>query len=425
MSLQPVHVVSRIPPCVLLGQEVIDFHLVPIRKVQTAGATSPWLLLQESGDARGDVWMVSSSCAPVAPVSGVGTTCALDFPMSRDGGVGVAGEAGSTVGGWAGPSCPVVSSPVCARDPVLLRVGVAGDCPSLPHGVDGVGKRVKAPGTGHMRGGIAPATHLGLQRLPQRLLSGVLMMVNRRAQLGPMAAERRLAGFDTRFETMQASWAILPRMGFSRWVLSAMKAEAVESRRALCCDEGGGEARLAGFPSESQVLPPLCRHVLTWPNELAILVEDPQGIGRDHAFGRLKASAPTPWHPRADDRLSTVQGHVGKERGKGPAWHGPFCSGEPLAGILHPRLQPAFPLAAEAWARVDRFEDGCMSQPGDAFGDVGLQNVCGCMADARDKGFDRIVPGPARSEAGAVGCKACFPGGFEPTVGHRVAGAVV
>jgi hypothetical protein len=163
--MQQLHVVSRIPPAVLFGQDVIDFHLVPIRKVQTACSTSPLLLLQEPSDARGYVWMVSYSFAPVDPVSVVWTTCALDFHMSLDGGVGVAGEAGSTVGWLEGPSFPVVYSPVFVRDPVFLLVGVAGDCPSLQHRVDSVVKSLKDPGTGHMRVVIAPANNLGIQRL--------------------------------------------------------------------------------------------------------------------------------------------------------------------------------------------------------------------------------------------------------------------
>ena len=301
--MQQLHVVSHIPPAVLFGQDVIDFHLVPIRKVQTAYSTSPLLLLQEPSDARGYVWMVSYSFAPVDPVSVVWTTCALDFHMSLDRGVGVAGEAGATVGWLEGPALPVVYSPVFARDPVFLLVGVAGDCPSLQHRVDGVVKGLKDPGTGHMRVVIAPANNLGIQRLNQRLLRCVLMMVNRLAQLCHMSADRRVAGFDTRFETMQASLAIFPRVGFPRWVLSDMKAEEVESRGSLCCYEGVGDARLAGFQSESHVLQPLCRHVLTLHNDLAILVEDHQVIGIDHDFGRLKASAPTPWKPLADDRL--------------------------------------------------------------------------------------------------------------------------
>src|SRR4029434_5635459 len=123
------------------------------------------------------------------------------------------------------------------------------------------------------------------------------------AQLCHMSAGRRWSEFDTRCETMQASLAIFPRMGFARWVLSDMKAEEVESRSSLCCYEGVGEARLAGFQSESHVLQPLCRHVLTLPNDLAVLVEDHKVIGINHDFGCLKASASTPWKPLADDRL--------------------------------------------------------------------------------------------------------------------------
>src|SRR5215468_10205315 len=82
-----------------------------------------------------------------------------------DGGVGVAGEAGST-GGWLkGPAFPVVYSPVFVRDPVFLLVGVAGDCPALQHRVDGVVKGLKDPGTGHLCVVIAPAHNLGIQRL--------------------------------------------------------------------------------------------------------------------------------------------------------------------------------------------------------------------------------------------------------------------
>jgi hypothetical protein len=43
-----------------------------------------------------------------------------------------------------------------------------------------------------------------------------------------------------------------------------------------------------------------------------------------------------------------------------------------LAGIVHPRLQPSFQLAAEAWARVDLFEYGGMINPVEAFFDVGV-----------------------------------------------------
>jgi len=131
-------------------------------------------------------------------------------------------------------------------------------------------------------------------------------MVNRFAQFGHMSSDRRLAGFDQRFETMQASSAIFSRMGFPRWVLSDMKAEEVESRGSLCCYEGVGDARLAGFQAESHLLQPLCSHCLAVHDDLAILVQDHKVIGIDHDFRCLKASAPTPWKLLAQDRLETV-----------------------------------------------------------------------------------------------------------------------
>jgi hypothetical protein len=215
----------------------------------------------------------------------------------------MAGEAGSTVGWLKGPAFPVVYSPVFARDPVFLLVGVAGDCPSLQHRVDGVVKSLQDPCTGNMRVVIAPAHNLGIQRLNQRLLRCVLMMVNRLAQFCHMSADRRWAGFDKRFETMQASSAIFPRMGFPRWVVLNMKAKEVESRGFLRFYEGVDDAGLAWLQSQSHVLQPLCHHVLTLHNDLAILVEDHKVISIDHACGCLKASAPTPWKPLADDRL--------------------------------------------------------------------------------------------------------------------------
>ena len=52
--------------------------------------------------------------------------------------------------------------------------------------------------------------------------------------------------------------------------------------------------------------------------------------------------------------------------------HRPFFCGEPLASIVHPRLQPSFQLAAEARVGIDLFEYGCMINPVKAFFDVGV-----------------------------------------------------
>ena len=117
---------------------------------------------------------------------------------------------------------------------------------------------------------------------------------------------------------------------------------------------------------------PLCRHFLTLQDDLAILVQNHQVIGLDHDFGGLKASAPTPRKLLANNRFETVQGTVGHQRCNVSSLHRPFFRGEPLARIGPPRLQPSFQLAAEAWARVDLFEYGCVINPVKAFFNVGV-----------------------------------------------------
>ena len=272
MSMQPLQVVSRLTPSLSLGNDVIDFHLVSGHEVPSTCPALPLLLLQESGDSRGYVWLASCSSAPIDPVSVVWTARALDFHMSLDGGVRVASEGYPAVGCLERPPFPIVHSPVFARDPVLLLVWVAGACPSSQHRVDRVVKGLTDPCAGNVRVVMAPAHTLRVQRLHQRLLSGVLRAVTRLTHFFTMSADRRLAGFDACFETLQASSAICPRVGLPHWVLSDVQAAEVASRGVLCTYEGMGDPRLAGFPSASYVLPPLWSDRLTLHHALALCV---------------------------------------------------------------------------------------------------------------------------------------------------------
>ena len=56
--------------------------------------------------------------------------------------------------------------------------------------------------------------------------------------------------------------------------------------------------------------------------------------------------------------------------------------------------------------------------PVDACGDGGVSGLWGLMAQGREHGVDRIMAGPARSKAIAVGFKARFPFGFEHGFGQ-------
>lgn len=59
-----------------------------------------------------------------------------------------------------------------------------------------------------------------------------------------------------------------------------------------------------------------------------------------------------------------------------------------------------------------------MIDPVEAFGAVGVEGIFGVMAQGREHGFDRIMAGPSRSKAVAVGFKARFPCGFERGFGQ-------
>ena len=115
MSMQQLQVVSRLTPSLGFGNDVIDFHLVSMHEVPSAFPALPLLLLQERGDSRGYVWMVSYSFAPVDPVSVVWTARALDFHMSLDGG-GARGGRGVLRRGVVGRStlCRRLLSSMCS-----------------------------------------------------------------------------------------------------------------------------------------------------------------------------------------------------------------------------------------------------------------------------------------------------------------------
>src|SRR5919201_2384472 len=95
------------------------------------------------------------------------------------------------------------------------------------------------------------------------------------------------------------------------------------------------------------------------------------------------------------------------------SWHGPGFGRKEWSVIQHARLQRGLQLAAEVRAGVDLRESGGMVDPVEAFGNIGVEPIVGCMAQGREHGFDRIVTGSAWAKAIAVGFKAGFPFGFE------------
>jgi len=209
-----VEIVSRIAPSWLFGQDVIDFDVVTIHEVPTAGSTSPLLWLQEPGDARWYMGMASEASAPVQPVSVLGAACALHFHIALVWGVVVACQRLRPVCRLEAPAVSIVHSPVFARNPMFRFLGMTGDSPSPQHCIHRVVEPLKgtcAADVGIVR---TPAHDLRIEGVDQRLLLRVSMAVYRLSQGLDMPLHRCGAGGDARFEAVQTSSAIFARLSF-------------------------------------------------------------------------------------------------------------------------------------------------------------------------------------------------------------------
>jgi hypothetical protein len=221
-------VVDRLHPSSCFGDDVIDFHGVSIVEEQFALPASSSLSFQESGDSCRDVGMASEPAAPIDPVSVIWTSRALYLHMSPDRRVIMAVQAGTAVGRLKRPAFPVVDSPVCARRPAFLLVWMTLDGPGAEPRIEHVTKALKDSCADDVRIELGPADNHGIQLSNQRFLIRVLLAVHRLPEFLDMSLDSCLAGLDARFAAMQASPAVLPRLGFSDRVLSDVKAAAVK-----------------------------------------------------------------------------------------------------------------------------------------------------------------------------------------------------
>jgi len=228
-----VEIVSRIAPSLLFGQDVIDFDVVTIHEVPTAGSTSPLLLLPEPGDARWYMGMASEASAPVQPVSVIGATCALHFHIALVWCVVVTSQGLRTVCGLEAPALSIVHSPVFARNPMFRFLGMTGDSPSPQHRIHRVVEPLKGACAADMGIVRTPANDRRIEGVDQRLLLRVSMAVYRLSQSLDMPLHRCRAGGDARCEAVQTSSAIFARLGLPPGVLSDLKAEKVATRSPL------------------------------------------------------------------------------------------------------------------------------------------------------------------------------------------------
>ena len=218
--------------------------------------------------------MASQPAAPRDPVSVIRTARALYLHVSPDWSVIVAVQPAAAVGRLEDPPLPLVDSPVFAREPVFLLVRMTVDGPGAEHRIEHVAKALEDFRADDVRLVIRPTDNHGIQRPNERLLIHMLMAVDRLAELFDMPVDSPFAGLDARFEAMQASSAVLPRLGSPDWVLSDVKAEEVEPRFALWHGQGMGDPRLAWLPFESPLFQPRCGHLLASLDDLELLVQD-------------------------------------------------------------------------------------------------------------------------------------------------------
>jgi hypothetical protein len=65
VTVQQLEVVSPLRSPTASGADVIDFYPIALCKEQSALRALPLLSLQESGDARRDLWVVAEARTPI------------------------------------------------------------------------------------------------------------------------------------------------------------------------------------------------------------------------------------------------------------------------------------------------------------------------------------------------------------------------
>ena len=218
----------------------------------------------------------------------------------------VASQVYRTVGGLEAPALSIVNSPVFARNPMFRFVGMTGDGPSPQHRVDRVVEPLKNACADHVDIIRTPANDLRIEGFDQHLLLRVFMAVYRLSAGLDMPLNRCWAGCDARFEAVETSSTIFPRLGFSHREWSNMKAEKVETRSSLCDVQSMGNPRFAWFQRSSHLMQPRRHHRLTSLHDCTIFMEDDEVIGIDHHVGCLESATPTAWKRLVNEGFKTV-----------------------------------------------------------------------------------------------------------------------
>ena len=245
MSVQQLHVVSRLFPTLTFGNDVIALNRVILGEMQPTGATSALLLFPQPGYLRFPLGVASQSCAPLDPVAVIRTPCSLHFPVAPVWCVGMTEESCPTLGRLKGPALSIIHAPVFACDSVFGGVRMSVDCPAPPPRIERVVQLLeesRAPDGGLV---LAPATALRIERLNQARLLRRFVARDGLPEGVHLPLDGGRAGGDGGPEAMETTATIPAGPGFPRRILLDVEAQEITSWLLWPGLQRMGEAGLA------------------------------------------------------------------------------------------------------------------------------------------------------------------------------------
>src|SRR5215510_10022440 len=138
MAVEQLEVVSSISPTAALGDDMIDFHPILLRKEQSTLRALALLPLQESCDSGRDFRVLPKTGAPIDPIAIIGAAHPMDLHVPTNRGLPMSVQAGCTVGRLKNPAVTRGEAPVPMRDPPFALVGVAVGRPCPQHTIEAV-----------------------------------------------------------------------------------------------------------------------------------------------------------------------------------------------------------------------------------------------------------------------------------------------
>ena len=256
--------------------------------------------------------MTAHACAPIHPIALIRAPGGLDFPMAADGRVGVQRE-GASCQRLAAPALALVDTPVCAHDPVLGLVRMAGHGPTAQVRLERMVEGTQDLGTDAPARVMAPATNVRGEGAPHGMVRGLLGAGEEGMALRALSRDGRATGGDEGCEPSQASWALFPRCGMPHRVVAHVQAETVQPWLAVVGLKRRRDPRLPGLQREAQRTEPRGDEVVAALSNRVVLLEHHQGVRVDSHLGRGAVWAVSMREGVRAGRFEAVERDIGQQ----------------------------------------------------------------------------------------------------------------